>query len=301
VKRRIDYTFFVEIGFGMLFLIFSLILKYRNYEGFSTWLLTILSVLVPATVGWIRYHINQVLSESKSHNEIHNTMTQFFLAIINSNGSRAYTSKLSDKFIKSIEAATETLQKSHVRAHYFKDEINKRLAKGFYIVANPSAIFKHNTSFLESLKKGDEFKTMHFYDIHKNLINCAGLEETVEYKNLIKAQKESSKRGVIVTRLYIFDEFTKIPQVYKNQMDDLDAANVDIRILLRRQFDSGTDYSDITIIGKIMAGIMEDKNHLSKCTYYVNNDDNIQEYIDEFNQLANAAKNLAEVKTQIDW
>jgi len=259
-----------ELLFGVIGLVLGFILMVLPLNHVYGILLSGISFLVPIIIIWLRHNIDEALKAYSIY--------EHFFHIIEKNKSHI----VSTGFYDIIEDATRTLRKSPVRAALLKDQI-EQLARGHYTVANPTAIFKHNTAFLETLGKGDAYKSTHWADLNQSVLSENDDNICPTFEQLVAAHCKAADRGVKVCRIYVFDEYTDIKQNHWDHMDKLAKSKVEVKIIRTKKFEQVTQNSGFTIINNDIVGIAKGKqDSLYTCTYYVRTAENLdQEHIQQ--------------------
>ncbi|MCL2526964.1 MAG: hypothetical protein FWE42_01000 [Defluviitaleaceae bacterium] len=264
--------FIYEILFGVIGLALGFVLMVLPLNPVYGVLLSGISFLVPIIIIWLRHNIEEALKAYSIY--------EHFFHIIEKNKSHI----VSTSFTETIEDATRTLRRSPVRAALLKDQI-EQLAKGHYTVANPTAIFKHNTAFLDTLEKGDTYKSTHWSDLNQSVFSENEDNICPTFEQLIVAHCKAAERGAKISRIYVFNEYTDIMQNHWDHMDKLAKSKVEVKIVRSKKFEQVTQNSGFVIINNDIVGIAKGKqDSLYTCTYYVRSGESLdQEHIYQVN------------------
>jgi hypothetical protein len=256
----------------------------------------VVGLVVPSAIYWLRYCIARELSDHEKDDKLTALLKSFFIVLENKADDSQLEYELSEAFLGTITSATETLNIATVRAKTILGQL-KSLARGEFTIANTASIFQHNTECLEQLDKSETYRTTHMYKIHLGVLDEEG-ECTSQHAKLVKAHCKAAKNhGVIVTRLYVFDDYYEaIPEPYIEEMSQLADADVNVRIMKTKKYNNEASFADITIINNEILGIVLDRNiPINKCEYRVNTPNHsamFENLTSEFDRLADAALTL---------
>jgi len=277
----------------LLFLIFTGIFAVITSHLLFTMVLGMISFLVPLMLWWMGQRISAAYTS-------HKTYENFFRLVDNKKSGRYITNSASEEFVEMLGDAVETLQEVPPRAYtFFKKEIQD-LRVGKYVIATPHAIYVHHVEFLLNvLQEGEVFQTSHVHDKNKQAELDENGEGNAVFEHYINAHcKAANNKGVLITRIYIFESYATIPKSYWIQMSKLKENKVTVKILLERRIGSEIEKRDITIIGKKIIGVVDSSQAVNKCEYTVlkpSNTETFYSHKENYNQLHTAAKDLKDV------
>jgi len=300
-------TYVYETIFTIVFFLIAIILWLLPiYEGYGI-AVGILSVIVPSFSIWLRHCFAKLVKkQTKKYME---TMSSY--KIYNDYFQILNNENITDQdIIQIIEKALYTLKKSPVRTETLRGEL-ERLSQGFYDIANPRAIYNHNSQWLRKLKENQHYKTTHHFMLNKFALSDDH-EKTIEsYDELIEAHCEASINNVKVERIYIFEseqQFELVKNSKQNYINDIKrliAAEVDVKILFTQTYEPGEKYWGVTIIGDDILGINQSDPSSMTCRYAIKEKGVVvaeyNEYIEKYKKMYNKSMNWNDVCKMFPW